>query len=289
MKKITTFIMCLVMLLVFTACSADKSNSANDVSVNNKNTSETDFLRNGVWYIDDVKERGPARGEGRYFDYMRFLDDETYETTWLIYSGKDTAQYEVFDNVENVIVFYDERPSDNLNGELWHNDLVCKADLDAGVIYSFGRITRIYRNGAWEYTTYDNNGKETAYSDKSEAIKAVLSENQSKKVYLRKQTDKLKNELQSNIWTIQNYTTEASYDEEYLSGALYFSNDGTCFYWNSPEIKNSFNYEINGNTLSLSNGETYTIIENAEDDSHCLAASNGCAYMAEQNYSISEL
>lgn len=36
MKKITTFIMCLVMLLVFTACSADKSNSANDVSVNNK-------------------------------------------------------------------------------------------------------------------------------------------------------------------------------------------------------------------------------------------------------------
>lgn len=72
MKKITIFIMCLVMLLVFTACSADKSNSANDVSVNNKNTSETDFLRNGVWYIDDVKERGPARGEGRYFDYMRF-------------------------------------------------------------------------------------------------------------------------------------------------------------------------------------------------------------------------
>ena len=198
-------------------------------------------------------------------------------------------KYEIFDNVENVIVFYDEQPSDNLNGELWHKDLVCKADLDAGVIYSFGRITRIYRNGAWEYTTYDNNGKETAYSDKSEAIKAVLSENQSKKVYLRKQTDKLKNELQSNIWTIQNYTTEASYDEEYLSGALYFSNDGTCFYWNSPEIKNSFNYEINGNTLSLSNGETYTIIENAEDDSHCLAASNGCAYMAEQNYSISEL
>ena len=48
MKKITIFIMCLVMLLVFTACSADKSNSANDVSVNNKNTSETDFLRNGV-------------------------------------------------------------------------------------------------------------------------------------------------------------------------------------------------------------------------------------------------
>lgn len=136
MKKITIFIMCLVMLLVFTACSADKSNSANDVSVNNKNTSETDFLRNGVWYIDDVKERGPARGEGRYFDYMRFLDDETYETTWLIYSGKDTAQYEIFDNVENVIVFYDEQPSDNLNGELWHNDLVCKADLDAGVIYS---------------------------------------------------------------------------------------------------------------------------------------------------------
>lgn len=120
------------------------------------------------------------------------MDDETYETTWLIYSGKDTAQYEIFDNVENVIVFYDEQPSDNLNGELWHNDLVCKADLDAGVIYSFGRITRIYRNGAWEYTTYDNNGKETAYSDKSEAIKAVLSENQSKKVYLRKQTDKLK-------------------------------------------------------------------------------------------------
>lgn len=35
-EKITIFIMCLVMLLVFTACSADKSNSANDVSVNNK-------------------------------------------------------------------------------------------------------------------------------------------------------------------------------------------------------------------------------------------------------------
>lgn len=185
-------------------------------------------------------------------------------------------------------ILNDVEQEDNLNGDIYHYDLVCKIDTENLVIYAFYELERAYDNekNAWVYI-----------NEETDAIKNIVKENDSE-VFLKCQTDKLKNELQLSIWTIQPWSSNDESIDEYLSNAMYFSNDNMCYYWNSSNIDyddpdyfytefyDSTIYSIENNMITFGNGKTLSIIEIPEEDSYILAEHTGCQYRVNKNYSL---
>ncbi|MDE5604026.1 MAG: hypothetical protein K2I73_00400 [Eubacterium sp.] len=298
MKKFISGLICIALIFMFTSCQANESSNINSNEPSEQVTINLDVLRNGTWYINDTKDYGPARGEGRYFDYINFLDEKTYVKTWLMVSNKSTSEYEIIDNY---IILNDIIREDNLNGEVLHTDLICKIDSENLNIYAIEYFYRTYKDNAWEYIIEDISGEEQIYHTKAELIKNITNKNDSHEIFLKCQTDRLKNKLQSSIWTIQSWpSNNESIDEEYLSNAMYFSNDNMCYYWNSSNIDydeldyfytefyDSTIYSIENNIITFENGKTLSIIEIPEEDTYVLADHTGCQYKANKNYSVRE-
>lgn len=296
-KKGKIILLSVLIIIIIAALScglwflfSDNESSKNTTEPVKQASTDLDILRSGTWYID-TKEYGPAQGEGEYVDYINFLDEKTYEKTWLMVGNKNTSAYEIFDNY---IILNDIEWEDVSNGEISHTDLICKIDSDNLIIYAISYIYRTYKNNVWEYALVIN-GEEQIYHTKTDLIKNIVNENNSE-VFLKCQTDKLKNELQSSIWTMQSWTS----NDEYLSNAMYFSNDNMCYYWNSlsidyedpnyfyTEFYNSTTYSIENNVITLGNGNTLSIIEKPEENTYILTDYTGCQYTVDKNYSLSD-
>lgn len=275
------------------------SNNASSKNTNEpvKQTStDLDILRSGTWYID-TKESGPAQGEGEYVDYINFLDEKTYEKTWLMCGDKSTASYET---VDKYLILNDFLPEEELNGEVLHYDVVCKVDFEALTIYAIGYFERSYKNGAWEYM-YD----EEIYHTKTDVINRLVTEFEPE-LFLKCQTDKLRNELQSNIWTLQGWSSDEGMDgEDMSSNTIYFSNDNMCYYWNSlnidsndpswfySEFYNSTTYTVKDNFITLGNGKVLAIMDIPEgshsfEGNHYLSEGPDYQYGISKNYSVAD-
>lgn len=289
-KKILLSVL-IIIIIAALACGlwflfSDNESSKNSNEPVKQTSTNLDILRSGAWYID-TKESGPAQGEGDYVDYINFLDEKTYEKTWLMRGDKSTASYET---VDKYLILNDFLPEEELNGEVLHYDVVCKVDFEALTIYAIGYFERSYKNNIWEYM-YD----EEIYHTKTDVINRLVTEFEPEP-FLKCQTDKLKNELQSSIWTMQSWTS----NDEYLSNAMYFSNDNMCYYWNSlsidyedpnyfyTEFYNSTTYSIENNVITLGNGNTLSIIEKPEENTYILTDYTGCQYTVDKNYSLSD-
>lgn len=294
MKKFISGLISIGLIFVFASCQANEPFDKNSNIPSKQSLTNLDVLYNGTWYINDTRDHGPARGEGRYFDYINFLDEKTYVKTRLMVSDKSTSEYEMLDEY---IILYDIEKDDVFNGQVLHTDLICKMDSENLIIYAVEYVYRNYKNNAWEYAMEDINGEEQIYHTRADLIKSIKNKNDSLKIFLKCQTDKLKNELQSSIWTIQSWPSDYdSIDDEYLSNVMYFSNDNMCYYWNSANMDNepdyfsefysSTTYHIENNIISFSNGKTLEIINNVEEDTYILAENTGCQYKVDKNYSL---
>lgn len=266
MKKVYSFILCIVIIFAFSACSirSNSDNNLDEIVDEETMVSENNLINTlceGKWFINTDGD-GMARGEGRYVDFITFHTDGTYETTQLIssYNYGTLTDIDIFKLIENYIVLYDYQEDYDFIFELneKNNELIL---INALVRIYESNSPRFYYAEEYEYNINNSQNELQGYNSLEECLSNLKTQNSFGQYRLYCETDQAKITLMSGVWSPNSWQSSA----EEPRTQIIFSRDGFCYIWDNSYFDNetadvfsefymTYNYEINNNIITISNG-----------------------------------